>query len=69
MEPDQGEEMSRDSDEAALEAIEEEAQRLLNLPPEKLHHDLEGGLQLIMAIARYKADIRSVEEIRRAHKK
>lgn len=52
----------------AFEAIHDEASRLLSLIPSSAHnaHDLSGGLQLIMSLARYKHDVRSVAEIKRA---
>ncbi len=49
----------------ALDAIHEEASRILNLVPAGAH-DVSGGLQLIISLARYKHDIRSVEEVKKA---
>ena len=51
----------------ALDAIHDEACRLLALGPTRTT-DVEGGLQLIIALARYKHDIRSVHGIKKARK-
>jgi hypothetical protein len=48
----------------ALDAIHEEASRILNLVPAGAH-DVSGGLQLIISLARYKHDIRAVDEIKK----
>ena len=49
----------------ALDAIHDEASRILNLVPTGAH-ELTGGLQLIISLARYKHDVRSVDEIKKA---
>lgn len=49
----------------ALDAIHEEASRILNLVPADAY-DVSGGLGLIISLARYKHDIRSVDEIKKA---
>ncbi len=49
----------------ALDAIHEEALRILNLVPAGAY-DVSGGLDLIISLARYKHDIRSVDEIKKA---
>ena len=49
----------------ALDAIHEEASRILSLVPAGAH-DVSGGLQLIISLARYKHDIRSVDEVKKA---
>ena len=49
---------------AALDAIHDEAVRLLSLVSLDAS-DLHGGLELIISLSRYKHDIRSVEEIKK----
>ncbi len=49
----------------ALNAIHDEASRILKLVPAGAS-DVSGGLQLIISLARYKHDIRSVDEIKKA---
>lgn len=46
----------------ALDAIHKEAERLLGLAASS--PELEKGLQLIVALARYKHDVRSIQEKR-----
>ena len=46
----------------ALDAIHEEAERLLSLACGS--PQMDNGLQLIVALARYKHDVRSIEEER-----
>lgn len=58
--------MTEEAANQALDAIHDEAARLLQLLPADAN-DLGSGLQLIIALARYRHDIRTVEEIRRAH--
>lgn len=48
-----------------LDIIHDEAVRILSLIPSDAR-ELNGGLQLIISLARYKHDIRSVEEIKKA---
>ncbi|MGH8535185.1 MAG: hypothetical protein ACREXM_01680 [Gammaproteobacteria bacterium] len=57
--------MTEEAMNKAFNAIYDEAARLLSLVPANAH-DLSGGLQLIMSLARYKHDVRSVEEIKKA---
>ena len=56
--------MTEEAMNKAFEAIHDEASRLLSLVPSNAD-DLSGGLQLIMSLARYKHDVRSVEEIKK----
>jgi hypothetical protein len=49
----------------ALDAIHDEAVRILSLVPSDAH-EINRGLQLIISLARYKHDIRSMEEIKEA---
>lgn len=49
----------------AFDVIHDEAARLLELLPDGMNH-LHEGLQLIVALARYRYDIRTVEEKRKA---
>ncbi len=59
--------MTEDQEKQAFDAIHDEAARLLNLEGEKKSLEIDGGLQLIMALARYKHDVRSVQEIKKAN--
>jgi hypothetical protein len=54
-----------DATSKAFDAIHEEALRILKLVPADAH-DVSGGLELIISLARYKYDIRSVDEIKKA---
>jgi len=59
--------MTQDQEKQAFDAIHDEAARLLNLEGERKELEIDGGLQLIMALARYKHDVRSVKEIKKAN--
>ena len=58
--------MTDDQAKKAFDAIHDEAARLLNLEGKQKEVEIDGGLQLIMSLARYKFDVRSPEEIKRA---
>jgi hypothetical protein len=49
----------------AFDAIHYEAAKLLALVPNE-ERELRGGLELILSLARYKSDIRSPDEIKKA---
>ena len=57
--------MTEETTNEAFDVIHDEASRLLALVPSDAH-DLRGGLHLIMSLARYKHDVRSVAEIKKA---
>lgn len=59
--------MTEDQMNRALDAIHDEAARLLNFEGPEKEREMSDGLQLIMSLARYKFDVRSTEEIKRAH--
>ncbi|HEY9502689.1 MAG TPA: hypothetical protein VIR01_13735 [Pyrinomonadaceae bacterium] len=54
--------MTEETTNEAFDAIHDEASRLLALVPPDAP-DFRGGLHLIMSLARYKHDVRSVAEI------
>ena len=59
--------MTQDQEKQAFDAIHDEAARLLNLEGETKLLEIDSGLQLIMALARYKHDVRSVQEFQKAN--
>lgn len=60
--------MIDDATDKAFSAIHDVASRLLPLvPPDAI--DISGGLELIMSLARYQHDVRSVEEIKKSQAK
>ena len=60
-----GVKVSEEAMNKAFDAIHDEALRLLSLAPSEAH-ELRGGLHLIISLARYKHDTRSVQEIEKA---
>jgi len=58
--------MNEDQMNKALNAIHDEAARLLNYEGPEREQEIDGGLQLIMSLARYKFDVRNPEEIKKA---